>query len=370
MEEEFTIYRSLPPHKNVVSMVDSWDDNVKGRSYLVMDHMSGGTLDRLIRKAWSTSIENTMTINRTSAGNSGSGSGNSNNMNMGTGLPFAQIRVLFRDALNGLNHLHKNGVYHRDIKPDNLMLTSDLTVCVSDFGTATFEPSTRGIGAPGFQPPEVILTGTSPDSSKIDTWAMGVTLHMMVTGMHPFGTQASSIYQLIERIGNEVYVPPETLPTQLKDLLVKILNPNSDERLSVDDILRHPWMLQTSDDDVNDDVNTNNNNINENDNEEEEDDDEKSEVSKMEDENEDENNNNNNNNGERRGFVKPDLLSTVFTSANIKRLQEEFNFDEQDDEDVHMEEVLDVEIDGDSIRVKKKRKSSRFLCCGSCCIIC
>ena len=323
MEEEFFVYRRLPPHKNVVSMIDSWDDDNKGRSYLVMDYMSGGTLDSLIRKAWSNSTTTTITTTTSEESSSSNTTTNNNNVR---GLPLSQIRTLFRKALIGLNHLHKNGVYHRDIKPDNLMLTPDLNVCVSDFGTATLEASTRGIGAPGFQPPEVILTGTAPDSAKIDTWAMGVTLHMMATGMHPFGTQAASLYQLIERIGNRPYEPPEGLPEQLCDLLCKALTRDPQERLTVDAMLEHPWMTQGMNED------------------------------------EDENN--------MAEFVLPDLLTTVFTDANVAHLQTEFTYIEQSDGNVHMEEVLDVEIEGDSIRLKKKKKMMRKKSCCDCCCCC
>ena len=156
LKRELTALRAMPRHPNVVSMVDYWRDPTKQKSVLVLDYMPCGSLEQLLARA------------------------------APGALPLAQARLLFRALMRGLEHMHAHGVYHRDIKPDNLLLASCTALAISDFGTATDERSTPGIGAPAFQPPEVAATGVAPLSDRLDVWAAGITLFMMVTGRYPF----------------------------------------------------------------------------------------------------------------------------------------------------------------------------------------
>ena len=139
--------------------------------------------------------------------------------------------------------MHTHRVYHRDIKPDNLLLESCTKLAISDFGTATDERSTEGIGAPSFQPPEVAETGRAPFSDKLDVWAAGITLFMMVTGRYPF-REDGTVYQKFEQIAHERIVIPDTLPPLLQDLLFGMLEPDPARRLSVKMIRKHAWLKE------------------------------------------------------------------------------------------------------------------------------
>jgi serine/threonine protein kinase len=210
MRRELWALRKLPPHPNVISMVDHWSDEAKGKNYLAIDLVPGGTLRDLIDRA------------------------------PGNRVPVGQARALFRCLVAGLAHMHGHGVYHRDIKTDNLMLQTDAVLRITDFGTAVPDAATEGVGAPAFQPPEVARDGKAPSSAKLDVWAAGVTLYIMATGRYPF-EETGTVYQLFEDIAKCEYDVPAHLSEPLAGLLRGMLCPDPSRRLSLDQIVRHPW---------------------------------------------------------------------------------------------------------------------------------
>ena len=211
MARELRTFRRLVPHHNVVSLVDYWRDEAKDKNYLAMTYVPCGTLKSLIDRAPDHRV------------------------------PLPQARRLFLCIVQGLAHLHAQGIYHRDLKTDNFMLMSEFHLCITDFGTATFDSSTDGIGAPAFQPPEVALTGRAPSSAKLDIWAAGITLFVMTTGHYPFD-DSGTVYQLFEDIGRCHIEFPADLPQDLLDLLRGMLRPDPAQRMSLDEIAASPWL--------------------------------------------------------------------------------------------------------------------------------
>ena len=114
-------------------------------------------------------------------------------LNRREGLPETDARRMGKNILEALFFMHGVGWAHRDVKPDNILLTGPWDVAealLADLGHAGTIPedglfkSEHELGTPGYRAPELILR--QPYSSKVDIWAFGVTFYMMLTFREPF----------------------------------------------------------------------------------------------------------------------------------------------------------------------------------------
>ncbi|CAM9250262.1 unnamed protein product [Choristocarpus tenellus] len=178
-----------------------------------------------------------------------------------------RAKNLFQQVLEGIAYMHSQGVAHRDMKPENLLLSKDgKRIKIADFGLAArfrgkekddgaISDRRRGesmvgsprqntvCGTPYYTAPEVFADGSSGyDPRCVDVWSSGIVLYAMLAGRLPFdGGNTSRTLQMITR--DEVIYPPHFSP-RVKDLLKGLLMKCPDKRIKVNEALQHPWLIQ------------------------------------------------------------------------------------------------------------------------------
>lgn len=164
-------------------------------------------------------------------------------------FPICQAHNYFSQLIDGLEYLHGQGIVHKDIKPSNLLLTTDETLRITDLGVAekldmfaVDDTCRTSQGSPAFQPPEIANGLETFIGFKVDVWASGVTLYNMATGLYPF--EGDNIYRLFVNIGKGVYTIPDTLDPLLSGLLTGMLQVEPEKRLGVQQIKRHDWVCK------------------------------------------------------------------------------------------------------------------------------
>ena len=178
-------------HPNIVNVFDVGDDG--GVYYIVMELIEGITLKEYIAKKGKLSIKEATSI---------------------------AIQVSM-----GLEAAHNHGIVHRDVKPQNIIISTDGKVKVTDFGIARAASSntisSNVMGSVHYSSPEQVRGGYSDEKS--DIYSLGITLYEMVTGRVPFDgdtTVAIAIKHLQEEM-----VPPsvytENLPYSLEQIILK-----------------------------------------------------------------------------------------------------------------------------------------------------
>ncbi len=117
----------------------------------------------------------------------------------GTRLPWERATEIAVQIARALQHAHDQGVVHRDIKPQNILLTEDGTVKVSDFGIArVLASSTRSrtasvMGTPEYMSPEQWSSGSL--DGRLDQYSLGIVFYQMLVGTTPFqGESMEAIY--------------------------------------------------------------------------------------------------------------------------------------------------------------------------------
>ncbi|KAI5962851.1 hypothetical protein CANMA_003626 [Candida margitis] len=290
-------------HKHIVSLKEVLDDTSSFKIYLVLEYMEKGEikwkrLHQDLYQGKGQSENDSSDSEIPCCGRNGGGPRQPHHRfaseddllsnEFSPNLNFRQSRKIFRDVLLGLEYLHMQGIVHRDIKPANLLVSSDNVVKISDFGVSiasSLIEEDSGIlvneldlaktaGTPAFFAPELCqldgeddgeddIDSTSYPKSpkidyKIDIWALGVTLYCLLFGKVPFN--AESEYKLFNVIVNDpVQFPPDIKSFNspgwvsdeefelAKDLLSKLLQKKSSERISIQEIKEHPFTLMDLD---------------------------------------------------------------------------------------------------------------------------
>jgi serine/threonine protein kinase len=96
--------------------------------------------------------------------------------------------------VTGLNHVHKNGIVHRDMKPENILIDEkNNTLKIIDFGLSKIDtPGSKGpsmlVGTPFYMAPEIFAEKGKSDAYKapVDMWSLGILMYVLVTGNPPF----------------------------------------------------------------------------------------------------------------------------------------------------------------------------------------
>ncbi|GJN15929.1 hypothetical protein PR202_gb02876 [Eleusine coracana subsp. coracana] len=151
-----------------------------------------------------------------------------------------------RELMAVLKYCHEMGVVHRDIKPENVLLTKDGRLKLADFGLAvriSDGQKLNGVaGSPAYVAPEILLGSYS---QKVDIWAAGVLLHVLLMGTLPFqGNSAEAVFDAIKTVELDFHsVQWASVSLLARDLMSQMLNRDSSSRFSADEVLRHPWVL-------------------------------------------------------------------------------------------------------------------------------
>jgi serine/threonine-protein kinase len=151
-------------------------------------------------------------------------------------LPLSETVYVFEKVCEAIDYVHRHGVIHRDIKSNNIKISSQGQVKLLDFGIAKGQGSQQltqvgsVIGTLQYLAPELIRGGTADASG--DIWALGVLLYEMVTGRVPF--DADTVGDLCDRIGRVQYTPPAQLnpsvPREVAAVIARCLRKNPQER--------------------------------------------------------------------------------------------------------------------------------------------
>ena len=178
----------------------------------------------------------------------------------GYGVDEPNAKRIFRGLLQGLRELHDQGICHHDLSVENVMLDSQVVdqaeAYIIDFGMAVrvpTDPTTHRpcllrpqgrFGKPSYMAPEVYRNQTF-SGEAIDVWSAGCILFCMVTGNRSYGFPSPRDVQfscMTEQLGSLLEDWGVSLSADCVHLLANIFVVDARLRLTIDEILQHPWL--------------------------------------------------------------------------------------------------------------------------------
>lgn len=199
-------------HPNIIKMFEMYEDSKY--IHIVMELCKGGDLfDYLISKRSLTEIE---------------------------------VGVMLKKLISGIEHLHSLGIAHRDVKPENFILTHngpDAELKIIDFGMSKIVKNNElntMVGTPYFLAPEVM---SLKYGKECDYWSIGVIMYFLLSGKYPFdGPSLVAIFQKIEKADfNFNDISWEKVTDKAKDLISKLLVVDPKQRFTLVQALGHNW---------------------------------------------------------------------------------------------------------------------------------
>lgn len=159
----------------------------------------------------------------------------------------AEARHYFRQMVSALIYCHAKGFAHRDLKLENIFLDEFNDIKIGDFGLAgKLRPSsmmTTSCGSPRYAAPE-ILKGKMYSGELADVWSCGVILYTFLVGNNPFDDHVYVV--LLQKIKRSQYILPPDLSAEAVDLIRKMLQPDCNRRITMGEVMCHPWVTHNS----------------------------------------------------------------------------------------------------------------------------
>jgi len=204
-------------HQNLVNFKDLYLTKVNGKNILqvVMELLDGGALCNMVET-------------------------------QGLTLDEEQIAAIMHEVLQGLHHMHKNNILHRDIKSDNI-LTHETTgqIKLTDFGVAkniTNKRATTVVGTPYWMAPELVKA--VPYNHKVDIWSVGILTVELFNKEPPF-YNVKNQYQVMRMIETSTKPPKinnhDKMSPDLQDFIAKCLVVDPEKRDDTGALLEHQF---------------------------------------------------------------------------------------------------------------------------------
>ena len=216
IQREIAIQKKLR-HRHIVALYEVIDDPEEGLIYLVMQYIENGPILKFEGHKCQVLAE-------------------------------SQVKKYMRQLTSGLQYLEKHNIVHRDIKPDNILISKDDDAYIADFGMSEmmggniveFVDADMQRGTPAFMSPEVFRGDSSGTPS--DVWSLGVTCYAMLFGALPFkGDTWSELSQSVQN--DEVTFPADVNPAWA-DAIKGMLEKNPFERSTLTQLRRHPLLRE------------------------------------------------------------------------------------------------------------------------------
>ncbi|KAA8568410.1 hypothetical protein EYC84_007443 [Monilinia fructicola] len=155
-----------------------------------------------------------------------------------------ECRSIFVQVARAIHHLHTKAlVVHRDIKDENIVINGEGNIKLIDFGSAAYiksGPFDVFVGTIDYAAPEV-LSGKPYPGKPQDVWALGILLYTIVYKENPF-------YSIDEIMDRDLRVP-YVMSEESIDLIRGMLNRNTESRLTIEQVMEHPWCIDTDESD-------------------------------------------------------------------------------------------------------------------------
>lgn len=211
VKNEISIMRELH-HTNIIKYYDYYIDYEFGNIYIMMEYCQYGDFSK---------YQNHRAIQE------------------------LYVQKFMKQLAMGLKYLRDNGVFHRDLKTQNILVNHNGQIKLTDFGFAKIigrETITKTFcGTPPYMAPEILQLG-GQYTTKTDLWSVGCIFYEMLTGYPPFCID--SLRDLLDQIRkNKIIVPKYlNLSEECRHLLFSLLEPDPNKRISWENFFDHPWL--------------------------------------------------------------------------------------------------------------------------------
>lgn len=218
VEREVSMLRSLD-HPSIVRLHDVLFSSIRSEAFLVLELSDCGSLVSVFEKAR---------------------------------LSEDQICSVFRQIAHALLHLHEQKFVHQDVSPSNILIWSNGTAKLTDFGACVSfdEFEGDGIGTPAYQAPEIFNVddedeGMRLDPDKVDVYGLGATLFQAKFGRVPY--EGEDVWEIVAKVAEHALViPTEDVSEDLRSLIAGMLEVDPGKRLSMRDVVNHPFFARSA----------------------------------------------------------------------------------------------------------------------------